>query len=194
MQLFWLASIERSQTDSMAAMFNRMRGNESPAAEPAPNPTSIDCTCRRLRRMARLVTQLYDEALSAHDLTIAQFGLMTTIAEHRARQAKDISIGALANIVGLDPTTLNRNLNTLQRQKLVGVRADDDDRRVRAVALTAAGRQRLKNAVPAWRAAQADLERRLGGDAVSALNETLDRSRDRLTDSMRTSQSEPARA
>jgi DNA-binding MarR family transcriptional regulator len=174
-------------------MFDRMR-NETPAAEPAPNPTSIGCTCRRLRRMARLVTQLYDEALSAHDLTIAQFGLMTTIAEHRARQAKDISIGALANIVGLDPTTLNRNLNTLQRQKLVGVRADDDDRRVRAVALTAAGRQRLKNAVPAWRGAQADLERRLGGDAVSALNETLDRSRDRLIDSMRTSQSEPARA
>jgi DNA-binding MarR family transcriptional regulator len=144
--------------------------------------------------MARLVTQLYDEALSAHNLTIAQFGLMTTIAEHRRNSGKDISIGALANAVGLDPTTLNRNLSTLQRDKLAEVRPDDKDRRVRAVTLTAAGRQRLKNAVPAWRAAQADLECRLGGEAVSALNETLDRSRDRLIDSLRTSQSEPARA
>jgi DNA-binding MarR family transcriptional regulator len=160
--------------------------------QPAPNPTSIGCTCRRLRRMARLVTQLYDEALSAHDLTIAQFGLMTTIAQHRATSAKDISIGALANIVGLDPTTLNRNLNTLQRQKLVDVRPDRNDRRVRAVALTPAGRQRLKNAVPAWRAAQADLELRLGGDAVSALNETLDRSRDRLIESLRSPAGAPA--
>jgi DNA-binding MarR family transcriptional regulator len=137
--------------------------------------------------MARLVTQLYDEALSAHDLTIAQFGLMTTIGEHRAKAAKDISIGALANAVGLDPTTLNRNLNTLQREKLVDVRPDKNDRRVRAVALTETGRQRLKSAVPAWRAAQADLERRLGGEAVSALNESLDRSRDRLIESLQPS-------
>jgi DNA-binding MarR family transcriptional regulator len=135
--------------------------------------------------MARLVTQLYDEALSAHDLTIAQFGLMTTIAEHRARQAKDISIGALANIVGLDPTTLNRNLNTLQRDNLVEVRPDKKDRRVRAVALTGSGRLRLNAAVPAWRAAQADLERRLGADATMALNNSLDSSRDRLIASLK---------
>jgi DNA-binding MarR family transcriptional regulator len=134
--------------------------------------------------MARLVTQLYDEALSAHDLTIAQFGLMTTIAQHRAANGKDISIGVLANTVGLDPTTLNRNLNTLQRQKLADVRQDKNDRRVRAVALTAAGRQRLKDAVPAWRAAQGDLERRLGGEGVSALNDVLDRSRDRLIETL----------
>jgi DNA-binding MarR family transcriptional regulator len=134
--------------------------------------------------MARLVTQLYDEALSAHDLTIAQFGLMTTIAQHRAASGKDISIGVLANTVGLDPTTLNRNLNTLQRQKLADVRQDKNDRRVRAVALTAAGRQRLKDAVPAWRAAQGDLERRLGGEAVCALNDVLDRSRDRLIETL----------
>jgi DNA-binding MarR family transcriptional regulator len=133
--------------------------------------------------MARLVTQLYDDALSAHDLTIAQFGLMSTIAEHRAKSGKDISIGALANAVGLDPTTLNRNLNTLQRQQLADVRPDENDRRVRAIALTATGRQRLKSAVPAWRAAQADLEGRLGGEAA-ALNEALDRSRDRLLESL----------
>jgi DNA-binding MarR family transcriptional regulator len=135
--------------------------------------------------MARLVTQLYDEALAAYGLTIAQFGLITTIAEHRTRQAKDISIGALASIVGLDPTTLNRNLNTLQRAKLVEVRPDNNDRRVRAVALTSAGRQRLKAAIPAWCAAQADLEDRLGGETARALNDTLDGARDRLIASLR---------
>jgi DNA-binding MarR family transcriptional regulator len=140
--------------------------------------------------MARLVTQLYDDALSAHDLTIAQFGLMSTIAEHRTRSGKDISIGALANAVGLDPTTLNRNLNTLQRQRLADVRPDENDRRVRAVALTSTGKQRLKSAVPAWRAAQADLEARLGPEVAGALNATLDRSRDRLIESLQS----PAKA
>jgi DNA-binding MarR family transcriptional regulator len=164
-------------------MFADMREQIQPGPE-GPNPASIGCTCRRLRRMARLVTQLYDEALSAYDLTIAQFGLITTIAQHRARQSRDISIGTLATAVGLDPTTLNRNLSTLQRDKLVDVRADKKDRRVRAVALTAAGRARLKNATPAWRAAQADLETRLGAASVSALNDVLDRSRDRLIESL----------
>lgn len=165
-------------------MFVEMREPIEPGSE-APQPLSLGCTCRRLRRMARLVTQLYDEALSAHDLTIAQFGLLTTIAEHRAKTGKDISIGALANIVGLDPTTLNRNLSTLQRGKLAEVRQDKNDRRVRAVALTASGRQRLKAAIPAWRAAQADLENRLGGEAALGLNESLDRARDRLLESLR---------
>jgi DNA-binding MarR family transcriptional regulator len=168
----------------MAAMFADMREQIEPALI-ASTPASLGCTCRRLRRVARLVTQLYDEALAAHDLTIAQFGLMTTIAEHRTRQAKDISIGALASTVGLDPTTLNRNLNTLQREKLVEVRPDKKDRRVRAVALTSTGRQRLKAALPAWRSAQANLEHRLGGETARALNDTLDGARDRLLASLR---------
>src|SRR4051794_17772958 len=163
----------------MAAMFAGMTDQFQPGFAPQ-QPLSVGCTCRRLRRMARLVTQLYDEALAAHDLTIAQFGLMTTIAQHRAREAKDISIGALASAVGLDPTTLNRNLSTLKRDKLVDIRADKNDRRVRAIALPPAGRDRLKNAPPAWRAAQADLESRLGPQAALALNETLDHARDRL--------------
>jgi DNA-binding MarR family transcriptional regulator len=167
----------------MAAMFETMRDESRPALE-LPKPGSAGCTCRRLRRMARLVTQLYDEALSAHDLTIAQFGLMSTIAEHYTKRGRDISIGSLANMVGLDPTTLNRNLSTLQRDKLVEVRPDKKDRRVRAIALTLAGRQRLKKAVPAWRGAQADLERRLGPQAVALLNDTLDRSRDELIASL----------
>ena len=184
MQLLSSASITGSQTNGMPAMLARMDPSEVESRAKVPNPALVGCTCRRLRRMARLVTQLYDEALSVHDLTIAQFGLITTIAEHRARQDKDISIGALASIVGLDPTTLNRNLSTLQREKLVEVRQDKSDRRVRAVALTPAGRQRLKNALPAWRAAQADLEHRLGGEVISTLNDTLDRSRDRLIESL----------
>src|SRR5436305_14937518 len=184
MQLFCPASMRGSQMHGIAAMSMDMDAREIHTAPEVPNPGSPGCTCRRLRRMARLVTQLYDEALSVHGLTIAQFGLLTTIAEHRANQDQDISIGKLASIVGLDPTTLNRNLSTLQREKLVEVRQDKSDRRVRAVALTAAGRQRLKNALPAWRAAQADLEHRLGGEVISTLNDTLDRSRDRLIESL----------
>ena len=166
-------------------MSGEMMNLENDRMQQAENPASIGCTCRRLRRMARLVTQLYDEALAAHGLTIAQFGLIASIAEHRAKTGKDMSIGALAGTLGLDPTTLNRNLHTLQRDKLVEVRPDKKDRRIRAVALTPAGRQRLKNARPAWRAAQDDLERRLGHDDVSAMHDVLDRSRDRLIESLR---------
>lgn len=178
----------------MAAMFNPMGRQVGRVLDDGVSAASLGCTCRRLRRMARLVTQLYDEALSAHGLTIAQFGLLATVADHRSTSDKDISIGALAATLDLDPTTLNRNLNTLQRDKLVEVRPDKNDRRVRAVALTPAGRQRLKNARPAWRTAQDDLERRLGRDDVAIMHDVLDRSRDRLVEALRASSDHNGRA
>ena len=49
-----------------------------------------------------------------------------------------------------------------------GFEASEDERE-RVVALTARGRAALERAVPLWRAAQRDLERRLGGRGAELL-------------------------
>ena len=36
----------------------------------------MECTCLRMRRATRLVTQLYDHALGPSGLTVSQFGLL----------------------------------------------------------------------------------------------------------------------
>lgn len=62
----------------------------------------------------------------------------------------------------MDRTTLTAELKPLARRGLVRVAADKKDRRARRLALTAAGRKRLAEALPLWRRMQAECERLFG--------------------------------
>ena len=139
------------------------------------------CTCLRLRRATRRVTQIYDRFLEPAGLTSNQIGLLTHLygASRSARAA--LPIGVLAERVGMDPTTLNRNLKPLEAQGLVEDAADPEDGRVRAILITREGTTRLQKAVPFWRQAQTHLESALGKEATLALNGLLDLSSAKLS-------------
>ncbi|SEB95410.1 DNA-binding transcriptional regulator, MarR family [Rhizobiales bacterium GAS191] len=139
------------------------------------------CTCLRVRRTARQLTGIYDRLLEPTGLTINQFGLLAHL--HGAKEAgrPSLSMGQLAERVGMDPTTLNRSLKPLAAQRLVADMADLQDRRVRAVAITQAGRRRLADAVAPWRQAQARVESELGKQETLGLNGLLDRVAARLS-------------
>jgi DNA-binding MarR family transcriptional regulator len=151
------------------------------AGKPVEAPHDIDmreisgCTCLRVRRAARRLTGLYDHLLQPVGLTINQFGLLAHLHGASLAGRPSLPMGALAELVGMDPTTLNRSLKPLAAQGLVADAADPNDRRVRAIAVTQEGRRRLAAAVPPWRNAQAQLEARLGKDAALGLNGLLDR-------------------
>jgi DNA-binding MarR family transcriptional regulator len=85
-------------------------------------------------------------------LTIAQFGLMAQIAT-----ASDDTLGALAERLGLDQSSLSRNLHTLERDGLVEIAVVERDLRRRAVWLTEKGARLLEGAMPVWRSAHAAL-------------------------------------
>jgi DNA-binding MarR family transcriptional regulator len=129
------------------------------------------CSCLRLRRTARHLTRLYDRALEPAGLTVNQFGLLANL---RGAGSAGLSIGALAERLGMDPTTLNRDLKPLQAAGLVRDTADPGDRRVRLVLVTAKGRARLAKAVPHWRRAQHQTEEQLGRESTQNLNALLD--------------------
>ena len=138
------------------------------------------CTCLRMRRAARRVTQVYDQQLARARLTGNQFGLLGHLYGTSLREPSGLSIGALAERVGMDPTTLNRNLKPLQRQGLVDAAPDPADGRARLVRITEAGRRRLEKAVPLWRQAQGRVEAALGVKSMVKLNDLLDLSFARL--------------
>src|SRR5258708_7941299 len=96
-----------------------------------------NCSCLRVRRTARRLTRLYDQALEPAGLTVNQFGLLANL--HGAGSA-GLSMGALADRLGMDPTTLNRDLKPLRADGLVRDAADPRDRRGRPVRLTSQGR------------------------------------------------------
>src|SRR5436309_368876 len=110
-----------------------------------PSPASFGCTCLRLRKAARRITQIYDGYVEPFGLTITQFGLLAHL-----RVLDGISVGALAEKLVMDPTTLTRNLRPLERRGLVKLKPDPEDRRARSLHLSEAGRELLRAARPAW--------------------------------------------
>lgn len=132
------------------------------------------CTCLRARRASRLLTQIYDRALKPAGLTVSQFGLLANLYGASLAGRRSLSIGALAKRLGMDPTTLNRNLKPLAVRGLVADAANREDRRIRAVLITDKGRIELRKAVPFWRRAQTGMQKALGTEAALALNSLLD--------------------
>ena len=136
----------------------------------------MECTCLRMRRATRLVTQLYDHALGPSGLTVSQFGLLAYLLGASQAPSNASSIGTIAEWLGMDPTTLNRNLKPLVAKGLVRIASDSADGRVRVVRITEKGRRGLLKAVPLWRSAQARVAKMLGPEATAELNELLDTS------------------
>ena len=133
-----------------------------------------DCTCAHLRRTTRRITQLYDHALLPVDLTVSQFGLLAHLYGAKAMQAGGLSIKLLAERLGMDASTLTRNLKPLELRGLVADRADPNDGRARLVTITANGCSKLADAVPCWRKAQSEVKQKLGTGAAKQLRSLLD--------------------
>jgi DNA-binding MarR family transcriptional regulator len=83
------------------------------------------------------------------------------------------SISSLADAMGLDRSTLGRNLRVLEGEGLVQL-VEGDDLRNRLVLLTEAGIEWLAAALPAWEAAQQKLIDKLGAEKRETLLALLD--------------------
>jgi DNA-binding MarR family transcriptional regulator len=127
----------------------------------------LPCACANLRRAARTVTRLYNQALRPVGIEITQFTLLTAL-----NVTEEITQGDLADLLALDSTTLTRVLSLVKKRRWIQIR-HGQDRRQRLVSLTAAGRARLRQSMPRWTQAQTDLERAVGRDAFVQLGELL---------------------
>lgn len=127
------------------------------------------CVCLGVQRAARGVARRYDEALKSTGITSGQFTILSSLLRD-----EPTPIGSLAELLGLDRTTLNRNLRPLEEAKLVATVSDPKDRRVRRIQLTSAGRRKLEAAIPLWRQIQADSNERVGKAGWQALRPLLD--------------------
>jgi DNA-binding MarR family transcriptional regulator len=114
------------------------------------------CVDFNLRRAARKVTKVFDEALRPAGLTITQFSLLTS-----AYLQENQNVGKLAELMGTDRTTLSRNLKLLEKRGLVKLEPGEDRREVR-VSLTPEGLDALEMAAPLWCETQESILEGLG--------------------------------
>ena len=79
----------------------------------------------------------------------------------------------LAEAMGLDRSTLGRNLRVLEELGLLQL-GEGRDLRAREIRLTEAVLQRIEQALPLWEQVQRELNARLGTDRRAELMELLD--------------------
>lgn len=129
---------------------------------------SAECVCLNVQRAARRVARRYDAAFRPIGITSGQFTILGAL-----NQPGPVTIGDLARVLGMERTTLTRNLVPLETAGLIGSSAVEGDARARALALTDAGRARLATATPIWRALQAELTGAMPDNGWSAVRHAL---------------------
>ncbi len=121
------------------------------------------CACFNLRRAARLVSQRYERALKGTGLKATQFSVLVA-----AGHEEGLLLTTMARLLGLDRTSLTRNLNVMAARGLVTVKAGED-KRERRISLTPRGREALAGALPLWQKVQAEIVAALGPEKWAGL-------------------------
>jgi DNA-binding MarR family transcriptional regulator len=106
------------------------------------------CVCTAARRRSRELTRAFEKAMRGSGLRSTQFNLLATLV-----QTGPLPTTRLADFLGLERTTLTRNLGPLMRDGLVRV-DEGEDRRIRKAAITPAGEEAARHAFPFWKKAQ----------------------------------------
>lgn len=123
-----------------------------------------DCLCFAARRAARAITQFYDRQLRETGLRSTQFTLLAFLLN-----AGTSSVNQAAEYLGMERTTLSRNLEPLLSAGYVRVDSGED-RRVKKIAITTQGRAVARAALPLWQQAQQAMTARLPPAAAQTLS------------------------
>jgi len=116
----------------------------------------IPCACFNVRKASRAISHFYDEALHSTGLRGTQYSLLLAIS-----YVGHEGVGALAEVLVTDRTTLSRNLKPLIERGWVEPIRDEDGRK-RAFQLSVDGRSKLESAIPFWENAQKRVADSLG--------------------------------
>ncbi|MEM8791516.1 MAG: MarR family winged helix-turn-helix transcriptional regulator [Pseudomonadota bacterium] len=131
------------------------------------------CVALHLRRLSRVVTRRYEDALRPLNLKSFQFSALVALSRRET-----IAQTNLAKAFGMDVSTLNRNLKPLVARGAIEIASNPKDGRVRLIKITSAGLKLLDQAMPLWEAAQAEalgrLEPEAWPDLRRGMNKLLD--------------------
>ena len=117
------------------------------------------------------MSHLYDLALAPSGLKCTQFGILAEI--EKAGTARPLTLCELAGAMVMDRSTLGHNLRPLQRDRLVVMVPDPDDRRKRHLVLTPKGKSACRDARRHWRGAERKFERVFGKQPAAQLRAIL---------------------
>ncbi len=127
----------------------------------------LDCLCYEFRKTSRFVINYYDAALKDVDLKSNQFIILAAVAYMKSTNFKN-----LAEFVGIDQSTLARNLVTVEKQNFVNVKTGKN-RREKLISLSRKGKNKMEKAFPLWRKAQTEILDVLGRERWKTIRAEL---------------------
>jgi DNA-binding MarR family transcriptional regulator len=137
---------------------------DAPSSPGAPR----GCSSQKVRRLSRRISSHFDHVVAATGLKTTQYSLL-----NHAVALGPVRPGELARAMGLDASTLTRNLQPLVAAGWLEVGPGDDERS-RAVRVTRAGAAKRVEAQRAWKRAQLSFNERLGAEKVARLHALID--------------------
>src|SRR6266545_2879282 len=138
--------------------------------DPVDYMATAGCFCLASRQAARKITRLYDRTMQESGIRVTQFTILSQLMLRG-----EMPVGKLAGILGMERTTLTRNLALLEQQKWISIKPGEDPR-ARMIAITAQGRGTVRRGFPYWSKAQAEVGKLLGVDGQAALKVLATRS------------------
>ncbi|WP_157222390.1 MarR family winged helix-turn-helix transcriptional regulator [Novosphingobium sp. AP12] len=124
------------------------------------------CACTALRKAARAVSRVYDDALSGRGISTAQFAILRHVG-----RGEPVALSPLADQLAMDRTTLYRGLAPLEAKGWVAV--EQGPGKARLASLTPAGRAAMNEAEDDWHEVQARIIAALGAEQWATLQSTL---------------------
>ncbi len=131
---------------------------------------TTNCVCFNVRKAARLISQNYDKVLKPFGLNAGQFSILSLLGAI----PEPMTVSEAADALGMERTTLTRNLHLLGGRGLTQTMYDDGDARVRRLSLTPKGWVVLADALPVWQAVQTQMLAHLGGQGWPELQQNLE--------------------
>lgn len=138
-----------------------------------PDSYAEECYCKKIRHIAAQVTRIYDQYLKEAGLTSQQFSTLEYI-----RGLGPVSVTELSREMGLDRTSLSRNLKVMEHNSLI-----EDHReggRNRQIVLSEHGEAVLLKAEAQWKKAQTDLESMFSPEQLGHFRGLIDVFKERL--------------
>ena len=127
------------------------------------------CMCIRLRQSSNNITKIYDKALNSHHIKLTQYSTLKNI-----EKLVNPSIQTLSNKMNLDRSTLVRNLNKLQKMKLISYEYENNSKS-KVIRLTLDGNKKLSEAHVDWEKVQTSLLKNLGSEDTDQLDILLNK-------------------
>jgi DNA-binding MarR family transcriptional regulator len=134
-----------------------------------PETTKIarECLAFRIRMLNRMVTSIYDEALSKAGLKVSQFTVLVAVSNRENCRPSE-----LAKVLQMDESTLSRNVERMCARGWLRLEPDED-RRSHLIMITDKGMAMIEKAYPGWQKAQEEAGSQLGEDGIAAVRSAI---------------------